>query len=270
VGAEAPSAGPSAGEMWRTLKLAFAHRREPLAYGRAVSGLTLRDLRRRGIDPRGRRWLDVGTGSGTLPEALGGAGAGVVALDLEDRRADGVGRTEFVLARGESLPFGAGVFDAVSCSNVLEHTPDTWGLIRELLRVCRPEAVVYLSWTNWYSPFGGHEWSPLHYLGPRLGPRVYSALSGHPPRNRPGRTLFAVHVGMVLDGLRGWGIEVLDVTPRYWPRQRWMARVPGLREVLMWNCVILLRAPAVAAGVGRDDGLDPASRPASRGGAARR
>jgi len=34
---------------------------------------------------------------------------------------------------------------------------------------------------------------------------------------------------------------VLDVAPRYWPSLRILARIPGVREVAMWNCVILMR-----------------------------
>jgi SAM-dependent methyltransferase len=228
--------------MLRTLRLAFSHRRDPLAYGRSVSGLVIRYLRSRAVDPAGRRWLDVGTGAGTLPEALELADACVVALDVEDRRADGVGRSSFVVGSGVHLPFTSGSFDGLSCSNVLEHVRDHRALITELLRVIRPGGVVYLSWTNWYSPFGGHEWSPFHYLGQRIGPRVYRALTGRPPRNVPGQTLFAVHVGDVLAALRESPVRVLDVAPRYWPSMRWIARVPVAREFLMWNCVILLRA----------------------------
>src|SRR5437667_13668 len=90
---EARSRGSAAGGMWRTLRLAIAQRREAVAYGRAVSALTARYLASRGVGAGGRRWLDVGTGSGTLPEVLQRAGAAVVALDVEDRRALGVERT---------------------------------------------------------------------------------------------------------------------------------------------------------------------------------
>jgi hypothetical protein len=33
---------------------------------------------------------------------------------------------------------------------------------------------------------------------------------------------------------------VRDVAPRYWPSLRFLGHVPGLREVALWNCVILL------------------------------
>lgn len=246
--------GPTPVEMLRTLRLAFAHRREPLAYGRSVAGLVVRYLRSRGVDPAGRRWLDVGTGAGALPEALERDGARVVSLDLEDRRAAGVGRSPFVVGSGVELPFTNRSFDALSCSNVLEHVPDQRALLSEFLRVTRPGGVVYLSWTNWFSPFGGHEWSPFHYLGQRLGPRVYGMLTGRAPRNVPGRSLFPVHVGAVLAELRDLPVRVLDVAPRYWPSMRWIGRVAVAREVLMWNCVILLEvgAPAGSAPTVRD------------------
>ena len=240
------SEGPRLLEMWRILRLAVAHRRDPLPYGRAAARLCIRYLQSRLAPIAGNLWLDVGTGVGTLPEALTDAGAEVVALDLQDRRVPGSMRTRFVLGRGERLPFRSEAFDGVTCSNVLEHIEDSWGLIDELVRVCRSGGLVYLSWTNWYSPFGGHEWSPFHYAGPRLGPRLYQAVRGKSPMNAPGETLFPVHVGDVLRGLRKRGLVLPDVAPRYWPSLRFLARIPGLREVAMWNCVVLIRKSSAA------------------------
>ncbi|MGH2557088.1 MAG: sulfotransferase [Actinomycetota bacterium] len=240
-------AGPRPAEMWRTFRLAIGHRRDPLAYGRAAARLCVRYLLSRRAPIAGHSWLDVGTGVGTLPEALVSEGAEVVALDVEDRRAAGARKTGFVVARGERMPFSDDLFDGVTSSNVLEHVRDTWGLIEELLRVCRPGGLVYLSWTNWYSPFGGHEWSPLHYMGRRLGPRLYRSVLRRSPMNVPGETLFPVHVGKVIRGLRERGLVLLDVAPRYWPSLRFLARIPGLREVSMWNCVVLIRKSGAGA-----------------------
>jgi len=239
------SGGPSAREMWRILLLAFRVRAEPLPYARAAADLVPRYLRSRGVRPTGS-WLDVGCGGGALAPAMVEAGAErVVALDVADRRLPALRGNAFALGSATALPFPDAAFDGVLCSNVLEHVADHAGMVRELLRVCRPGGTVYLSWTNWYSPLGGHEWSPLHYLGARLGPRVYALLRGRAPAwNLPGRTLFAAHVGSVLRLVRSTGAAVVDVAPRYWPGLRWIARVPGLREVAMWNCVILLRPSA--------------------------
>lgn len=237
--------GPGLVEAGRILRLARTHRRDPMPYSRAVASLVPRYLRGRGVVLDGR-WLDVGSGQGAMPVVLGEAGATAVGLDVADRRVPGARSLPFVVGSGDRLPFAAGAFDGVISSNVLEHAPDTWGLVREALRVTRPGGVVFLSWTNWYSPIGGHEWSPFHYLGPRLGPGIYRFLFGRPPPwNLPGRTLFPVHVGPVLRGIRELDVEVIDVAPRYWPRWRFLARIPLVRELALWNCVVLLRVPVV-------------------------
>jgi len=44
-------------------------------------------------------------------------------------------------------------------------------------------------------------------------------------------------------GLERRRVDVVDVAPRYWPSLRFLARVPWLREVALWNCVIVLRKP---------------------------
>jgi SAM-dependent methyltransferase len=229
--------------MWRILRLALRYRSDPLPYARASAELVVRYLRASGIGIRGGRWLDVGTGGGALPVALSRHGASFAAgLDLADRRLDGTRCAPLVRGSADRLPFATGSFDGVVSSNVLEHTPDTERAIQELLRVTRTGGIVYLSWTNWLSPVGGHEWSPFHYLGPRLGVSAYRAVRRKaPPWNVPFSTLFPVHVGPVVRRVRSLDVEVLDVTPRYWPALRVLAHIPGLREFFVWNCVILLR-----------------------------
>ena len=209
-----------------------------------MSAGVIRYLRGAGLDVAGTLVLDAGAGGGALAEALASSGARTVALDVADHRGPRIGRTPFVIGRGQRLPFADDTFDLVVSSNVLEHVADPWPLVDELARVCRPGGNVWLSWTNWLSPIGGHEITPFHYLGPRLGVRVYSAIWRRPPRwNRPGETLFVTHIGGVLKRLRAGSMEVLDVAPRYWPSLRLLSRIPGIREVAMWNCVVLLRRP---------------------------
>jgi SAM-dependent methyltransferase len=237
-----PSASPSPVEMARILRLAVRHRQDPMAYARAVGDLAVRFLGSRLVPIEGR-WLDVGTGNGVLPLVLQDAGADpCVGLDVADRRIVGARARPFVAGHAERLPFADGSFDGVVSSNVLEHTPHWERAIRELVRVCAPGGYVYLSWTNWYSPLGGHEWSPMHYLGAHRGARAYERLRGTPPPwNVPGRTLFPVHVGPVLRLVDAVDVEVIDVAPRYWPSLRMLARLPVVREVALWNCVVLMR-----------------------------
>ena len=40
---------------------------------------------------------------------------------------------------------------------------------------------------------------------------------------------------------------MLDAFPRYYPRwTKWIVRVPGLREILTWNLVVVMRRTGAA------------------------
>jgi hypothetical protein len=112
-----------------------------------------------------------------------------------------------------------------------------------MARATRPGGLIYLSFTNWLSPWGGHEMSPWHYLGHRYAERRYTRRHGHPPKNRVGVSLYRVHVGTVLRLVRSRSdVRVLDALPRYYPRWcRAIVRIPGLRELATWNLLLILR-----------------------------
>jgi SAM-dependent methyltransferase len=115
-------------------------------------------------------------------------------------------------------------------------------VIAEIERVLRPGGWGYISWTNWYSPWGGHDMSPYHYLGLRLGPGLYERRHGPPRNNRYGAGLWARHIGPTLRLVTAQaGLEIECVEPRYWPQLRFVCRIPGLRELVTWNCVIRVR-----------------------------
>lgn len=50
-----------------------------------------------------------------------------------------------LIARGEALPFKDNVFDSLFCSQVLEHTPHPWSIMREIKRVLKDEGEVILA-----------------------------------------------------------------------------------------------------------------------------
>jgi SAM-dependent methyltransferase len=193
------------------------------------------------------RVLDLGCGPGHYTRALRNAGAVVLPIDLDPAEFSlpgGPPRGE-VVGDGTALPVPTGALDGVLCSNMLEHTPDPIGVIAELERVVRPGGWIWLSWTNWYSPWGGHDISPWHYLGPRLGLAAYERLRHRQPKNEPGVSLFPVHVGKTLHELRSRpGVRVIDAVPRYYPSQRWILHVPALREIATWNCLVVLERTA--------------------------
>jgi SAM-dependent methyltransferase len=193
----------------------------------------------------GRRVLDVGAGPGEFAAAFADRGAYYVGLDADAAEVHPAAgpRTAAVVADGLRLPVATGAVDVTFSSNVLEHVPDAAAFGDELVRVTRPGGLVVLSYTNWLSPWGGHETSPYHYLGGQRAIERYARRYGRAPKNRVGSTLFRVSVA---DGLR-WArsqpdAELLDARPRYYPAwARGLVRVPGLREVATWNLLLVLR-----------------------------
>jgi SAM-dependent methyltransferase len=206
-------------------------------------------LLRRWTPLEGRSVLDVGGGPGYFADAFTAAGARYAGLepDAGELTARGGVAGNTVRGSGLDLPLADGSVDIAFSSNVLEHVPQPRRMGEEMLRVTRPGGVVFLSWTPWLSPWGGHETSPWHYLGGRRAADRYTRRHGHRPKNDVGRSLFPCAVGPMLRWAReveaGGRAEVLDVFARYHPWwAQWVMAVPGLREVASWNSVVVLRA----------------------------
>jgi SAM-dependent methyltransferase len=196
-------------------------------------------------DLTGRTVVDVGGGPGHFTAAFAERGARCYLFepDSAEMLSRGPAPSGAVLADGYWLPVRDGGADLCLSSNVLEHVADPLGLIDEMVRATRPGGLIYLSFTNWYSPHGGHEMSPWHYLGSRFAERRYVRRNGRLPKNRFGVTLFPVHVGAILRLMRSRGdIGIVDALPRYYPRWcKEIVRIPGLREIATWNLALILR-----------------------------
>ena len=235
----------------QTLALVRLWRREaedPDPFYKALAELSA-DRLERGFGPlRGQTLLDLGCGPGFYTRALRKRGARVIPVDndLAEMGYAGAPPEGALLADAGELPLPEESVDGVFCSNMLEHTPAPEQVITEIERVLRPGGWAYVSWTNWYSPWGGHEMSPYHYLGPRLGPRLHDRLHGPTAKNHVGESLFPTHIGPIVRFARTRPrLRVQRVEPRYWPNLAAICRIPILREVLTWNCVIrVVKAPA--------------------------
>jgi SAM-dependent methyltransferase len=223
--------------LWRLFR---NEKEDPEPFYRHIASETVDSLEARHGSLAGKRILDLGSGPGWFADELRNRGAIVAAIEY-DR--DEVGQPGTVaVGDAVALPFPDGAIDGILCSNMLEHAPDTRGVVEEIARVLGPGGWCYLSWTNWYSPHGGHEMTPYQYLGPNLGPKLYERLHGIPRKNRFGDGLYAVHVGPTMKLVRSTpGLTIDAVEPRYWPWARAVASVPLVREVVMWNCVIHMR-----------------------------
>lgn len=192
----------------------------------------------------GARALDVGGGAGYLTQALRAAGARCVLVDPSagELAWRGAPLPGAVMADGGRLPVPDGAVDLVVSSNVLEHVAAPFALVDEMVRVVRPGGHLWMSFTNWLGPWGGHETSPWHLAGGERALRRYER-TGRAAKNRFGESLFPLHVGAFLRRLGATpGLVVLDARPRYLPAAAaGLVRVPGIRELCTWNLEVLAR-----------------------------
>jgi arabinofuranan 3-O-arabinosyltransferase len=192
-----------------------------------------------------RTVVDVGGGAGYFGDAIRKEGAHyhMIEPDRRELKARGDIPPGTIVGDGYWLPLRDGAADVCFSSNVLEHVPNPVGIIDEMIRVTRPGGIIYVSFTNWYSPWGGHETAPWHYLGGEYAVRRYTRRNGKPPKNRFRQSLFPVHVGAALRLARARkDAELIDALPRYHPpAARTVLRVPLLRELVTWNLLMVLR-----------------------------
>lgn len=191
----------------------------------------------------GLRALDLGCGHGILGNELLRMGCDVWFADFENKLKVETHRDRFLkidIDRDDLVALGT--YDLVICSNVYEHLAKPRKFLQSVPEILNPNGVLYLSWTNWLSPWGGHEFSPFHYLGPHRGHRAYDFLFRRPRIHTPFVDLFPTYIGETLRIIQQTSpLRLLRLSPRYYPELAWITRIPILREFLTWNCALLLR-----------------------------
>ena len=132
------------------------------------------------VDPAGKTLLDVGGGPGYFRDAFQARGLRYFALDADVGELSGLGEiaSGTVIGSGMQLPFADEAFDICYSSNVLEHVSQPWRMADEMLRVTKPGGVVFLSYTVWYGPHGGHETAPVALPGRASGTGALSTKAG--------------------------------------------------------------------------------------------
>lgn len=186
--------------------------------------------------------LDLGCGSGIFGCELRALGCDVLFADDANWLAPGTPAESFRKINIDKDDLGQlGQFDLIVCSNVLEHLHAPEQLIRAFSAMLKPGGKVYLSWTNWLSPWGGHDFSPFHYLGPRLGVQVFDKLLKRPRSLKPFENLFPTYIGKTIKMVRSQpGLRVISIVPRYYTELGFLMHLPGVREFLAWNCAMLI------------------------------
>jgi SAM-dependent methyltransferase len=245
-------------ELWR---LASARRRSEEDYRRFQgfqARLIIRHLERHGVALEACRLLDLGSGFGGYSREFVRLGAAVVAVDLVQPAGLRTGGSRPVEASALELPFRPGSFDVVFCASLIEHVASPARLLEEVDRVLAPRGFAYVSFPPYWSPVGGHEFSPYHYVGERLAMRL--ARRRATPPEWVHRVQQAPDRPRTFENLyRGWGLyrmtirrmrrllassrfDLVDVSTRYLPFS--FVRWPLLGELLTWHAQFLLRKRA--------------------------
>ena len=188
------------------------------------------------------RALDLGCGHGVFGAELIKQGCQVTFADEQN----------FLLPEISSAPFRRinidtddlsvlGQYDLVICSNVFEHLAKPDRFLKSAHEILSKQGKLYLSWTNWLSPWGGHDFAPFHYFGPRLGQRLFDKIVRRPRKHIAFVNLYPTYIGQTLDKIRkDSNLVLLRAAPRYYTEFPFILKIPLLREFLAWNCALLL------------------------------
>jgi 2-polyprenyl-3-methyl-5-hydroxy-6-metoxy-1,4-benzoquinol methylase len=188
--------------------------------------------------------LDLGCGHGVFGHELLKRGCAVTFSDEENTLSPEISKEKFVRFNIDQDDMrSAGKYDLVICSNVYEHLAKPEQFLRTAHQLLKPKGVLYLSWTNWLSPWGGHEFSPFHYLGVRRGHLIFDRLTGRKRKHTPYENLYPTYIGQTLRLIqRETQFQVVKIAPRYYTELSFLMVIPLVREFLSWNCAVLLRA----------------------------
>jgi ubiquinone/menaquinone biosynthesis C-methylase UbiE len=122
------------------------------------------DFTKRAGDPKGKRVLDLGFGSGFFAVAFAHAGAEVYGLEvnlvLTDIARDYASkenvRADLRVYDGTVFPFPDNFFDYMYATSVLEHVSDARLVLSEISRTLKPGGAGYLSFPNRLAPRETH------------------------------------------------------------------------------------------------------------------
>jgi SAM-dependent methyltransferase len=166
------------------------------------------DFRKFPIGP-GDRVLDLGCGGGRHAFEVYRRGAHVVAADLDRKElapvrgmfaamsAEGEARppaaAAAVSADATNLPFPDGAFDRVIAAEILEHVPEDWRAMTEIVRVLRPGGIAAVTVPAWLPERICWALSQEYHEVPGGHVRIFTHAELHAKLARAGLTVTGSH-----------------------------------------------------------------------------
>ncbi len=204
------------------------------------------------MEVAGQRVLDLGAGLGGYSVALQQHGARVVSVDRSwPQSFTGI---DHISADALCVPIESVSFDIVICASLIEHVALPSMLVGELHRLLRDDGIAYLSFPPFYTPIGGHQFSPFHLLGERVALTMHrwkhlyrgrSWLQEHYPEAPASFArafgewgLYPLTISKVERILRAYPFQILERSTRWLPID--VSGLPVLGEFLTWHVQYLL------------------------------
>jgi ubiquinone/menaquinone biosynthesis C-methylase UbiE len=202
----------------------------------------------------GKQVLDLGCGLGGYSLALQEHGAKVVSVDLVPLETTGR-KIQMFCGNALELPLADNSMDWIVCASLIEHVPFPENLLWEIQRVLQVGGLAYLSFPPFYTPIGGHQFSPFHLFGERFAIGMkrrkehfrnrqwlqerYSETPDSYAQAWGDWGLYPLTISRVEKLLRGIPLQVLERSTRWLPLD--FSGIPLIREFLTWHVQFLLR-----------------------------
>jgi len=148
----------------------------------------------------------------------------------------------------KKYPFNDNSFDFIFCSSLIEHIENPIYMMQEIKRVLKGNGYLYISYPPFYSPYGGHYFSPFHLVGEKTAIKLSKKIFRNVPDGvtnysncwGEGRGLFRRTIRSVKILLSEYDFVIDLVWPRFLMKFN-IAKIPILNEVLCWHVCFICR-----------------------------
>ena len=205
----------------------------------------IKEINKRGLNLSSMKVLELGAGKGGYSQIFKKYSNEFVMSDFKD---------SFVLNKDSNLnfkkvdinkkfPFNDNEFDFIFSCSLIEHIKLPENMLVESRRVLKPKGFLYLSFPPFYSPFGGHNVKPFHFLGERIAIKITNFLKN---KNYVNYETFWGDFGLHRRTIKGvkklllnYGFEIKYIWTRFSLLNT--TKIPFLNEFLTWHVCFLCK-----------------------------